>query len=316
MRHIRSAALALMLAFTACGGPETAPADAEASATHATAVRSLSGKLLLPPSPIPDQHKLEADLAAARANLKAHSDDPDALIWVARRLGYLWRYREAIALLDQGIERWPDNPRLYRHRGHRFITVREFARAQADLERAAELIAGTPDEIEPDGMPNAAGLPRTTLAYNIWYHLGLARYLQADYAGAVSALDEARAVADNDDAIIAVTDWLWMTHMRLGAQDTAAALLGGIRPDMELLENDNYHRRLLMYKGVLAPGSLFDVDTGTPADIATQGYGVGNYYLVTGEPDKAKAVFERIIAGPGWNAFGYIAAEADLQRMQ
>ena len=66
-----------------------------------------------------------------------------------------------------------------------------------------------------------------------------------------------------------------------------------------------------------APGyRRWNWDTGTPADIATQGYGVGNYYLVTGEPDKAKAVFERIIAGPGWNAFGYIAAEADLARMK
>ena len=43
---------------------------------------------------------------------------------------------------------------------------------------------------------------------------------------------------------------------------------------------------------------------------------MANYYLVTGQPDKARAVLDRIVAGTAWNAFGYIAAEADLSRMQ
>jgi hypothetical protein len=33
------------------------------------------------------------------------------------------------------------DPRFLRHRGHRFITLRRFADAEADLERAARLIA-------------------------------------------------------------------------------------------------------------------------------------------------------------------------------
>ena len=31
----------------------------------------------------------------------------------------------------------PDDAPLHRHRGHRFITERNFSKAQADLERAA-----------------------------------------------------------------------------------------------------------------------------------------------------------------------------------
>ena len=42
---------------------------------------------------------------------------------------------------------------------------------------------------------------------------------------------------------------------------------------------------------------------------------MANYYLVTGDTDRAKALFEQITTGSGWNAFGYIAAEADLARM-
>jgi hypothetical protein len=48
--------------------------------------------------------------------------------------------------------------------------------------------------------------------------------------------------------------------------------------------------------------------------IATQGYGVGNWYLVNGDEKKAREVFERVLAGKAWAAFGYIAAEADLKR--
>lgn len=320
MRTIRFAAPILLFVLIACG--DATPADDKPQAntveTGIPPVTALSGRTLSAPDPIPNQAKLEADLAAAESTFAASLDDPDALIWVARRLGYLWRYHEAIAVLAQGIERWPNNAKLYRHRGHRYITVRDFPKAQADFEKAAELIAGQPDEIEPDGMPNRANLPRTTLAYNIWYHLGLAHYLQDDYEQALAAYHELlkTSAADNNDSIVAVTDWMWMSLMRLGRKDEAAALLDRITPDMELLENDSYHRRLLMYKGLVPPESLLDLDSGDTTDIATQGYGVANYYLVRGETEKAKAVLARILEGQGWNAFGYIAAEADMQRLE
>ena len=53
--------------------------------------------------------------------------------------------------------------------------------AIADLRRASQLVAGKPDEVEPDGAPNKAGIPRSTLQSNIWYHLGLAQYLRGDF---------------------------------------------------------------------------------------------------------------------------------------
>ena len=49
---------------------------------------------------------------------------------------------------------------------------------------------------------------------------------------------------------------------------------------------------------------------------ATQGYGVGNWYLYNGKLDQAKTVFRRVLAGSYWPAFGYIAAEADLARLE
>ena len=42
----------------------------------------------------------------------------------------------------------------FRHRGHRYITMRQFDKAVADLSRAAELIEGKPDEPEPAADPS------------------------------------------------------------------------------------------------------------------------------------------------------------------
>mgnify|MGYP006178114509 CR=1 FL=1 len=51
----------------------------------------------------------------------------------------------------------------------------------ADLERAASLVRGRPDEVEPDGAPNRFNIPTSTLQSNIWYHLGLAYYMRGEF---------------------------------------------------------------------------------------------------------------------------------------
>jgi tetratricopeptide (TPR) repeat protein len=277
---------------------------------------SLDGKPLMVPATIPNKQKLDADLAQAEKTLAANPKDAEAIIWVGRRLGYLWRYNDAIAMFTKGIELYPNNPKFYRHRAHRYITVRQFAKAQADFEKAAQLIKGQPDEIEPDGAPNAAGKPRSTLQFNIWYHLGLSYYLQGNYAKAYDAYVECMKVSNNDDSVAATSDWMWMTLMRLNRKADAAKVLERITPKMDILENGSYHRRLLMYKGLDKPEALLDTNKADDTTIATQGYGVGNYYFVTGNTAKAREVFQKVTSGGGWNAFGFIAAEADLQRIK
>ena len=192
---------------------------------------------------------------------------------------------------------------------------RQFDRAVADFEKAVTLIKGTPDEIEPDGAPNPTGKPRSTLHFNIWYHLALAHYLKGDYQKAADAYVECMKVSTNDDAITATTDWQWMTLMRLGRKAEAAKVLERITPKMEILENGSYHRRLLMYKGLEKPEALLDPAKADALTIATQGYGVGNWHFVSGDRARAREIFEKVVSGAYWSAFGYIAAEADLQRI-
>lgn len=277
---------------------------------------SLFGRPLVSVPPTGDQKsRLEADLAKAQADYDRDPSSADAAIWLGRRLAYLGRFRDAIDAYSKGIARHPDEPRLYRHRGHRYITVRKFDLAVADLQRAARLVAGTPDQIEPDGAPNRAGIPRSTLQSNIWYHLGLAHYLNGDFTKALDAYREGMKVSRvNDDMLVATSDWLYMTLRRLKRDEEARAVLEPIREQMDILENGAYHARLLMYKGVRTPDSVLNLNTADDVQIATQGYGVGNWYLVNGDRGKAKEIFDRVLSGRAWAAFGFIAAEADLKR--
>ncbi len=254
------------------------------------------------------------ELARARAAYEAGPDDADAIIWLGRRTAYLSRYREAIEIYTEGIAKHPRDPRMYRHRGHRFISTRQLDRALDDLQRAAELIAGTGDEIEPDGQPNARNIPTSTLHSNIWYHLGLARYLQGDFQGALAAYRMCMEVSRNPDMLVATSHWLYMTLRRLEADAGAAGVLEPIHPDLDVIENDGYHRLLLMYKGELDPESLWG-DEGDALGDATVGYGIGNWHLYNGRAEEAEQVFRRVLDTGSWASFGYLAAEAELNRL-
>lgn len=278
---------------------------------------SLLGRPLYASAVVGDRETLEGNLSLARAELRADPDNVEKLIWVGRRLGYLWRYGEAIEVFTEGIRRHPHSAQLYRHRGHRYISTRRFRDAAEDFAMAAQLIEGEIDNVEMDGAPNEQDLPLSTLAFNVYYHLGLARYLAGDFGGAFRAYQKnVKYAARNDDSTVANADWMYMTLRRLGRAQEAARLLDSITEDMEIIENTAYHRRLLMYKGLVKPEELLDEEEAGELDLATMGYGVANWHLYHGRTDRAKALFQRVVAGNYWPAFGFIAAEADLAQLR
>jgi tetratricopeptide (TPR) repeat protein len=277
---------------------------------------SLLGKPLVAPSiPADRRRTLEADLEAARAAYDAKPDDVDAVIWLGRRTAYLGRFGEAIEIYTRAIERHPDDPRLYRHRGHRYITLRKFDLAIRDFTRAADLIEGRPDEIEPDGQPNARNLPTSTLNSNIYYHLGLAHYFKGEFAPAHNAYRKCLEFAKNPDMLVATTAWLYMTYLRLGLKADAQRALEPITPDMQVIENQAYYRLLMFYQGRASQQSLTSGTKDT--DAVTIGYALGNRSIADGHVEEGvkhlKALLEK--HANQWPAFGYIAAEADVARL-
>ncbi len=175
------------------------------------------------------------------------------------------------------------------------------------------MVRGRPDEIEPDGAPNARNIPTSTTQGNIWYHLALVRYLKGVYQKSFFGWEQAMRLARNDDTRVAVSDWLYMTLRRLGREDEAREVLRPIKADMDIIENTAYHRRLLMYKGEIPPDSLLNPDA-EPLQYVTQGDGVANWYLANGDTARANAILDKILESGYWAAFGYIAAEADVAR--
>jgi len=277
--------------------------------------RSLLGRpLFAPPLPPGRQKALEADLAKATAEFVKNPDSAEAAVWLGRRYAYLGRYQEAIETYTRGLAKHPRDARLLRHRGHRYVSVRELDKAVADLSRAAELVKGRPDEPEPGSDPKQP--TTTTLQFSVYYHLGLAHYLSGDFAAAEKAYRSCLAVArGSDDRLVAVSDWLYMTLRRQGRDEAAARVLEPIHADMKVTEDRAYLNRLLMYKGVYTPDDLLRAG-GDGVTRATYGYAVGSFHLVSGRSDEARRVFEQVTAGEQWAAFGFIAAEMDLLRLR
>lgn len=285
------------------------PEGAEAISLLGTPLRAptLSAELL---------EQRTRELAEAEAALAAAPGDAEALIWVGRRQAYLGRYREAIETFSEGIRLHPDDARMYRHRAHRWITVRELDRAIEDFGRGVELIVGTPDQVEPDGLPNPLGIPTSTLHFNIWYHLGLAHYLKGDFDRALAAYEECMAVSGNPDALAATSYWLHLALMRLGRQGAAEAILEPFGADYEVIENQAYLDLLRLFRGETTPEEILGPAGDAPTLQGTTGaYGVGVWHLVNGRTAEATDVFRRVVAAEDqWAAFGYIAAEAELVR--
>ncbi len=249
----------------------------------------------------------------AKAAHEANLDDFDALIWYGRRTAYLGKYNQAIAIFSEGIEKFPNEPQLYRHRGHRYISIREYDKAIADLEKASQLIEGTADEIEPDGMPNAQNIPVSSLHGNIYYHLGLAYYLTHQYEKAYNAYLQCRESGNHYDNIVSSTHWLYMIQQRLGNPGKADSLLTPIHADSTVIENQSYADLCELYKGWLPVDSVMPTGEGSPSNDAVR-YGVANWYLYNGDTSRAKQLMEELVNTKAFSSFGYVAAESDLIR--
>ncbi len=318
----RRIALACLFAMAgACRTAATPNAGTRALPVLPTGVEAISflgDTLRALPLSAQTRSRYEAQLADARKAYDHTPTNPDSIIWFARRLAYLGRFHEAIDVYTRGIALYPDNAWMYRHRGHRYLSIRALDQAIADLERATRLVAGKPDEIEPDGQPNARNMPIGTLQSNIAYHLGLGYYLKGDFDRAIGVYRRELAEARNDDRRVSTAHWLYMSLRRSGRDAEAAAVLTPITRNMNVIENDTYHRLLLMYKGQLPVDSVLLVGPTGEMSVtdATGAYGVGNWHLYNGRRAEAERVFRRILAGGQWGAFGYVAAEADLARLR
>lgn len=265
--------------------------------------------------------EFEQKLSSAEADYRKDSTNADAIIWYGRRKAYLGHYLEAIDIFTRGIELHPGDARFYRHRGHRYISIRCFDKAISDFEQAALLIKGKGDEVEPDGLPNAKNIPTSTLQSNIWYHLGLALFIKGEHKKAAKAYEKCLAVATNDDMYVATVNWSYLNLLKLKEYKKAGKLLNSVNPNAVIIENqdywklyDNLYSDKPYTKDVNAAANLMLKEAGQ-LGVSTISFAVGFYCLAKGYDEKAQEFFKKAVSTNQWSSFGFIAAEAELSRI-
>ena len=236
----------------------------------------------------------------------------DDYIAIGQQLVGTSRYKDAIANYTDGLNQFPESFKLLRHRGHRYISIRQLDNAFKDLTRAEELIRDLPDVPEYDPSGNTTG----TYQHWIWYHIGLYYFLNQAYIQAAPAYEKCLAASRSNKNIVGASDWLYNTYMRLGDKEKAQKLLDPITPDLDTDLEHPYFRRVMLYKGEITPEELVDVNqdpANTSVSDVTKMYGLANWYAYHGEKEKAMSLYQKIVKSEkGWPGFAYAAAEKEL----
>ncbi len=244
------------------------------------------------------EYRAQADtgpIARAQAALDADPRNVQKFIALAVSQSGARQFREAITTLTRGLGVAPNDVMLLRWRGHRYISVREFAKARADLTR---------------------GFALDSTNYGILFHFGVLNFIEQDFAGAAAMFARAQPRAPDGGERAGSTDWLWMSLSRAGRTADAMAMLAR-RPDsLPAPPGYAYVTRLRLYRSELTPETLIGPADTTDVQVATLNYGLGNWYMVRGDTVKARAAFERAVASGGWPGFGFIVSEAELARLK
>src|SRR5436189_1100111 len=104
-------------------------------------------------------------IARAESALAADPRNVERIIQLGVAQSGVRQFREAIRTFTRGLTIAPTDAMLYRWRGHRYLSVREFDRALDDLTRGSRL---------------------DSTNYGIWYHLVIVRYARCDFAAAAA----------------------------------------------------------------------------------------------------------------------------------
>ena len=232
-------------------------------------------------------------VARAQHDVDANPRDIQKYIALGTAQAGARQMQEAVRTFTRALAIAPNDPILWRWRGHRNLSVRNFDQAMADLTH---------------------GYGMDSTVYGILYHLGVLRFVRGDFNAAADAFRRAQPLAPDAGELAGSTDWRWMSLMRAGRATEAAAMLAR-RPD-SLPTTAAYAKRLKMYRGEITPEQLITTADTSDIELATLAYGLGNWYMVHGDTAKARTAFERSVKSGGWPAFGFIAAEEELRRLR
>ena len=261
--------------------------------------------------------ELNDDYENARKDYAEHPDDPEKLLWFARKTEILGNFMESTGLYSVGIKKWPDNPQFYRFRGHRFALLRRLNLAIADFNKAAELIEGKEDipEVYASG-PNPDKLGISSFNWNVYYHQGFTYIAAGMFKEAEEAYWKCFDNIDVVESTVSTTHWIIMALLRQGKKAEVDKLLDKIELDMKLVEVGAYYDTLKMYKGVYTPDELLDMyraKGGVSFMVPAQA--IANMYMSEGRKDEAAALYKELHEMGSWTGGVHLIAEAELKAL-
>jgi tetratricopeptide (TPR) repeat protein len=227
----------------------------------------------------------------------------------AAALASLRRFADAVAACSNGMAANPGETTLLVDRGHYYLNLHRIDLALADLSRVEAMRTDT--VVVPlnarDRIERLQGED-----YQLWFHLGLAKYLDGQFAAAVDTFDKCIRTAR-----FTCEGWRYLALRHAGRDKEAQAFLdstfavtAGVRRRTDLLRSIIFTFKVRSWD--VDPSDLPD----DPLDRSTIAYNVGIWHLLNGRTDRARTFFELATTAPSdSDAFGALAAEAELKRM-
>ncbi|WP_417464146.1 hypothetical protein [Kordiimonas sp.] len=304
----RAILLATAIGISASFGQVTLSAASQAAdAPTANPGETLIGTPLRTPDFSQETFKrLSEDLAIAEARMRIAPDREDSFIWLGRRHGYLANYEKAVEVFTQGLAKYPESYRLLRYRARHLARSRQFAQSITDYERAAQLMEDLPDTVEPDGMPNALGLPLGTYKSNIHYYWGQTSFAVGDYTTMLRGMERAMELVPDyayNDLLVPTSLWRYMALMKLGRRAEAQRIIRAVPSDLSLIENHAYYQAVQYLNG-----NLEEAESKSKNNILLA-FTIAMQDMFEGNHTEAQARLEHIVKR---SALGFWPAEVEL----
>lgn len=262
-------------------------------------------------SPLLSEPDKDGRIAKADEELKKAPTNPELLMAAGRARDAAQQFSESVKLYGKAITYAPADPRFYRMRGHRYISLRKFPEAIADLERVRALAQSS---------------------FEGAYYLGLAYYFNGSYNEAANefarcvnmagkpdehaktlpkGMPSCASLHQNLELLVGMADWHWRALRRAGRPDEARDVLKAIPAQAQIRDSVSSYRALLFHKGVMKEAEALEGLAGGPhANVASS---IGVAYILDKKTAAACALFQKAAAGP-WHQFGVISAEVELAK--
>lgn len=295
--------------------PKLTPLDElkipKAEETYANADRaqaaSLNGNALFPAK------DTAGDIEKVRKEAEANRDNAELWLALGKVQDNYMRYMDSVESYSYGVRQFPKDVRFLQMRGRRYLALRKFDLAVADLEKAYAVASKT---------------------YNVSYYLGIAYYMndQHEKAAAVLGACESQmtkpsggnenfhgmrgcdSLREDLDTRAAMIYWRYLALRRAGKMAEAKKYLDEASPLWQLKDGKPFWEALMYFKGVKELNEVLAGANEGGSAFLTRSSAAAVYLFTEGERKQACGIWQRNAMDTNWDRLGVILAEVEYYK--